>query len=141
MFEDFKEFRDIFVKIRKKGWVKSLREGDTGIGYTFEKLIGKQEENLPIADFGSIEIKTTRTNSRKRIHLFSAVPDGDFLFPIKRIIRTIGYPDKQNPQFKVFQMGFNGKDFSSIGYYKKGIIKVNYEKKKIDFLVKKNKWV
>ena len=59
--------------------VKSLRKEDTGVGDTFEKTIGKDEENLPIADYGFIEIKTTRKYSKKRIHLFNTVPDGDYL--------------------------------------------------------------
>lgn len=138
MLNNFKEFKNKFEDVKKKGWVKSMRKGDTGVGYTFESMIGKEEENLPIADYGSIEIKTTRKYSRKRIHLFSAVPDGDFLFPIKRIHEKLGYPDKQRPEFKVFQMGFNGKEFSNIGYYKKGIIKVNYKEKKVDFIVYKS---
>lgn len=138
MFDEFEEFKKIFEKVKNKGWIKSLRKGDTGIGYTFETLIGKKEENLPISDYGAIEIKTTRKYSRKRIHLFSAVPDGDYLFPIKRILDTLGYPDKEQPKYKVFQMGFNGKSFSNIGYYKKGIIKINYNQKKIDFVVLKS---
>ena len=135
MMEEFKKFKELFEQTKKKGWIKSLRKGDTGVGYTFEKAIGKDEENLPIADYGSIEIKTTRKHSNKRIHLFCAVPDGDYLFPIKRIHEKLGYPDKQRPEFKVFQMGFNGKDYSNIGYYKKGIIKVNRKEKKVDFIV------
>lgn len=135
MFVDFIEFKKVFNEVKKKGWVKSLRKGDTGVGYTFETLIGKEEENFPIADYGSIEIKTTRMYSKKRIHLFSAVPDGDYLFPIKRVLDKLGYPDKERPEYKVFQMGFNGKDFSNIGYYKKGKIVVNHKEKKIDFVV------
>ena len=48
MFDEFEEFKKIFEKVKNKGWIKSLRKGDTGIGYTFETLIGKKEENLPI---------------------------------------------------------------------------------------------
>ena len=91
MFDDFIEFKKVFNEVKKKGWVKSLRKGDTGVGFTFESLIGKEEENFPIADYGSIEIKTTRMYSRKRIHLFSAVPDGDYLFPIKRVLDKVEY--------------------------------------------------
>ena len=63
MMEEFKKFKELFEQTKKKGWIKSLRKGDTGVGYTFEKTIGKDEENLPIADYGSIEIKTTRKYS------------------------------------------------------------------------------
>ena len=35
-----------FESIQKMGWVKSYRKGDTGIGKTFEELLGKTEENF-----------------------------------------------------------------------------------------------
>ena len=59
-----------YLKVKNKGWIKSLRRGPTGIGYTFETLIGKQEENLPIADFRGIEIKVKRRYSKGNITLF-----------------------------------------------------------------------
>lgn len=34
------EFKQEFQKLRNKGFVPSLRNGSTGIGYTFEKLLG-----------------------------------------------------------------------------------------------------
>ena len=86
MQEDIDSFKNIFLKIKKMGYVKSKRRGDTGIGYTFEELIDKPEENFPIPDYNSIEIKTCRKSSNKAIHLFSATPDGDFLFPVKRVV-------------------------------------------------------
>ena len=49
-----------FEDIKKMGWVKSLRKGDTGIGKTFEELLGKTEENFEFPDFEGIEIKTKR---------------------------------------------------------------------------------
>ena len=35
-----------------------MRDGPGGVGYTFENLLGKAEENFPIPDFKGIEIKT-----------------------------------------------------------------------------------
>jgi MvaI/BcnI restriction endonuclease family protein len=46
-----------FDKVNRLGWVESLREGDTGIGYTFETLLGITENNDKRADFKGIEIK------------------------------------------------------------------------------------
>ena len=90
----------------------------------FEILIGK-EKNFPIANYGSIEIKTTRMYSKKRIHLFSATTNGDYLFPIKRVLEKLGQPNKERPEYKVFQMDFNDTEYSNIGYYKRGKIVLN----------------
>ena len=46
-----------FDKVKDQGWIDTLREGDTGIGYTFESLLGIRENNDQKADFKGIEIK------------------------------------------------------------------------------------
>lgn len=102
MIEDLVELREKFEEIKKMGWVLSQRKGTTGIGYTFEKLLGKEEEQFAIPDFKTIEIKTRFRNSKENINLFTAAPDGDFLFATKRIYDLYGYPDKQLPQYNVF---------------------------------------
>jgi hypothetical protein len=51
------ELLDEFDKVNSLGWVESLRQGDTGIGYTFETLLGIKENNDKRADFKGIEIK------------------------------------------------------------------------------------
>ena len=47
-----------FLKIKNMGYIKTMRKGSTGVGYTFEKLLGKEEDNLPFPDYKGIEIKT-----------------------------------------------------------------------------------
>ena len=47
-----------FKEIKQKGYIKSVRRGSTGIGATFESLLGKPEESFEIPDFYGIEIKT-----------------------------------------------------------------------------------
>lgn len=102
MIDDLIELREKFNNIKEMGWVESQRKGTTGIGYTFEKLLGKEEEQFAIPDYNTIEIKTRFRNSKENINLFTAAPDGDFLFATKRIYNLYGYPDKQNPEYRVF---------------------------------------
>ena len=52
------------------GYVKSTRSGFTGIGKTFEDLIGKTEDTLEELDFHGIEIKTKRGYSKGYTTLF-----------------------------------------------------------------------
>ena len=139
MQDDMQSLKQLFLQINEMGFVKSKRRGDTGIGYTFEELIKKPEENFPIPDYNSIEIKTYRKKSNKAIHLFSATPDGDFLFPIKRVLDILGYPDKQMKEVKVFNVDFYGNKTRWIGYYKKGTIVVNREERKVSLIASDNK--
>lgn len=54
---DLSELLEKFDEVNALGWVEALREGDTGIGYTFESLLGIKENNDKRADFKGIEIK------------------------------------------------------------------------------------
>ncbi len=47
-----KEIITKLQKIESKGFVQSMRQGPTGIGYTFETLFGVDENNIPIPDIG-----------------------------------------------------------------------------------------
>jgi len=132
--EDIGELYKNFICIKNMGWTKSLRSGTTGIGYTLETLLHKQEENFCIPDFNSIEIKAIHKYGKNIIHLVNVSPDGDFLFPIKRIVEILGYPDKDFPQYRVFQMSVSTKEYTKVGFYKKIKLLVNYEKKKIELI-------
>lgn len=102
MIDDLVKLKRVFSEVNSKGWIKSLRDGYTGIGYTFEKMIGKNEDDFSVPDFGSIEIKTKNVNSKEWMTLFNAVPDGDFVYPIKDLYDKYGVPDKNCPKHKIF---------------------------------------
>lgn len=128
---DIQNLINIFKAIKNKHWIKSLRSGTTGIGYTFETLIGKNEENFELPDYYSIEIKTKHKYSKGFITLFNANPDGELLFPIERIINNFGYPDKDFPEYKVFNVSINSNDLLYINKGYKMQLKVDRIKKKI----------
>lgn len=119
-----------FNKIKNLGWVKSERKGTSGIGYTFEKLIGKKEDNFFLPDFQGIEIKTKRNFSKGYLTLFNLTPDGDYLFPIEYIRNKYGYSDKEIPNQKVFQYSVSNENKASFmnKFFK---LKVDYNNQKI----------
>jgi len=60
-------------------WFDSLRTGDTGIGYTFESLLGIKENNDKTADFHGIELKCKRlkdvgAGAHGKVNLFQQGP-------------------------------------------------------------------
>lgn len=70
------QFRNIFLKIKNMGFVKSHRSHNTGIGKTFEDLVGVKENNLQDVDFMNlIEIKSKRKKSESMLTLFTKSPD------------------------------------------------------------------
>lgn len=68
------EFKEKFLEIKNKGWNKTHRNSDTGIGKTFEDLMGIKENNHPGPDFKNFEIKCHRKNSNSKITLFTLSP-------------------------------------------------------------------
>lgn len=68
---NLEEFKAKFEELNSRGFVKSLRKGPTGIGLTFETLMGVEENNLALPDIEGIEIKAHRDNSQSMITLFT----------------------------------------------------------------------
>lgn len=133
-----------FRAIKEMGYVKSIRNGSTGIGATFENLLGKSEESFEIPDFNGIEIKTTRAYSKSDVGLFNAVPTGGCFHETKRIRDLYGCPSEKDENLKCLYGKVNANSLNKIGlfYYfklrvdrggKKLLLEVyDYDKKLID---------
>ncbi len=92
---NLKELVDKLQTISNMGYVKALRKGNTGIGYTFESLLGLGETNIPIPDIGGrVEIKTTRKDSSSLVTLFT-FNRGVWQKKQKEIIEQFGYEDEK----------------------------------------------
>lgn len=122
-----------FLKIRKLGWIKSLRKGSTGIGYTFETLLGKKEENFELPDYKSVEIKVKRRFSKGFITLFNATPDNSF-FVMQKIYDKYGFPESENSKNKVFMGSIYSKKITKLGKYKFSLL-VDWRNKCVRLLV------
>lgn len=68
---DIDELKERLSTLKQRGYVASLRRGDTGIGYTLETLLGIAENNLQLPDLGEIELKSQRRGVTSRITLFT----------------------------------------------------------------------
>jgi len=103
-----KEVQNKLREIKNKGFVKSLRRGSTGIGYTFERLFGVKENNIPIPDIGGrVEIKTVRKDSQSLITLFT-FNRGVWHIRQKELIQRYGYIDNKG-RFALKNTVFYGK--------------------------------
>ena len=68
-------FKKDFLAIKEKGWVLSNRTHDTGIGKTFEDLIGVVENNNFLPDYkGVLELKASRELAQAMVTLFTKAP-------------------------------------------------------------------
>lgn len=90
--------KDRLKDIKEKGFIKSLRKNNTGIGHTLEKLLRIKENNIGEPDFTynglKVELKAQRKKAASRVTLSTKSPIWDPLRD-KEIIEKLGYIDKE----------------------------------------------
>lgn len=93
MHNQILELKEKFYNVKKMGWIKSDTNNTSGIGNTFERLIGIENNELEIPDFKTIEIKTKTQYSDAYTLLFSCTPTGPHYHEVERLKDLYGYPD------------------------------------------------
>ena len=120
-----------FKRIKGMEYIRSVRKGNTGVGATFESLLGKGEDDLEIPDFGGIEIKTRRSYSKAYITLFNAVPTGSGYYEVKRLRDNYGYRDSKDYKLKQLNVDLFTNKINYVGLYYGFKIRVNKDDEKI----------
>lgn len=87
---DITQLKDKLSEIHRKGYIVSLRRGNTGIGYTLETLLGVAENNLRSPDLGNIELKSRRIKSTSRLTMFT-FNDSIWKIEQEELIKQYGY--------------------------------------------------
>lgn len=116
-------------------YVKTVRNGSTGVGATFEKLLGKEEENFEIPDYYGIEIKTKRAYSKSYITLFNCVPTGSSFHETKRLRDNYGYPMKKDKLLKELYAEVFANNATKIGLWYYFKLKIDKRNEKIILLI------
>jgi hypothetical protein len=64
-------------EISRLGWIKTLRKGDTGVGFTLESMLGISANSSKSPDYKGIELKSGRSNKqiKRQTTVFSQVPN------------------------------------------------------------------
>lgn len=97
------EFRIEFTRIKNSGYVRSTRSGPTGVGHTFETLLGFKEDNVALPDLGEVEVKARRTNSSSMVTLFTFNRKAWIMKPLDAV-RKYGSLDKNGRQGMYYTM-------------------------------------
>jgi len=123
---DLKTLKGKLQQIKKVGFVKTHRRGDTGIGKTLEDLLGIKENNIPLPDIGEIaELKSYRKNAKSMMTLFTLEPlpkggDRDRL-----LLDNFGYSKRNNQRSKELHSTLSCKGYNNQN------LKLSVEKDKI----------
>lgn len=132
---DFLDLKSKFAEISKKNWIEGLGTGTGNVGITFEKMLGKSQENFEIPDFGKIEIKTKLKNGKSDITLFHASPDGELFFETRRLVQLYGYPDPILHDVPILNGNIYATRKKSLSKDFQFKLRVNYKSKKLILLV------
>jgi hypothetical protein len=123
---NLKTLKEKLQNIKKMGYVKTHRRGDTGIGKTLEDLLGIKENNIPLPDIGEIaELKSYRKSAKSMMTLFTLEPlpkggDRDRL-----LLDNFGYSKRDNQRSKELHSTLSCKRFNNQD------LKLSVEKDKI----------
>lgn len=99
-----KQVQKKLSEIKKKGYVKSLRKGPTGIGYTLETLLKIKENNISSPDLGEVELKAQRENHSGMTTLFTFNNKAWKMKPLDAI-KNYGSVDKDGRMGMYYTMG------------------------------------
>jgi len=101
---DIAEFKTRFKEVRKSGFVRSMRNGPTGVGHTLEHHLGLTENNIAVPDLGGVELKAHRDSVNSLITLFTFNRRAWIMKPLEAV-RTYGTPDQNGRLGLYFTMG------------------------------------
>ena len=135
MLDNFNILKEKFQEIKKMDWIKSERKGNTGIGYTFEKLLGKDEDALCQPDYNGIEIKTHRKNSRSYVTLFNYNPIGETSYELKRLFNKYSYVHTKDKRIRALNAYAYCNYIRDVGIKYKFSLKIDYDNQRVYLLV------
>ena len=87
---DLNTFKQQFAKIKERGYIKSHRKGNTGVGHTLEQELGLTENCISGPDLVGNELKAARKGAGGKQTLFTK--EGDWVVPQRDYIETYGFP-------------------------------------------------
>lgn len=132
--KSIKDLKEKFKEIKKQGYIKGqVNKSKGNSGLTFERLIGKENDEFQIADYNGIEIKVKNNNrySYRYLTLFSLVPSNCFGIMLKRLRNKYGIPDEKYSNVNTLMKSVfaNMKTTTENGYSFK--LEIKYSEKKI----------
>lgn len=111
------KFKAELSKIRDKGYIKSHRSGDTGVGKTLEDELGVEENSIQASDIGDVELKANRIGSNSKITLFTKSPNKRGVNN-KVLRQKYGYKTDEskelNENINVLHTSVNGSGFNTL---------------------------
>jgi len=108
----FDEIVENLREIKKQGYHKTIRSGDTGVGATLEHLLGIPENNIAGPNGAETELKSRRKTSSVMVSLFTKAPSPPRIN--RKLLEHYGYPDKDHPETNVLHTTIYSNKFNTL---------------------------
>ncbi len=108
------KIKKVLKELSEKGWIKSNRRHDTGIGKTLEDHLHLKENNIALPDFGVMELKSQRIKTSSMLTLFTKSPEG---ITNAEIRERFGYPDTEFPEIKILHQTIENGRKNAMGFH------------------------
>jgi len=99
-------------ELKRKGYIRTHRAGQTGIGKTLEDLLGIEENNIPISNTTFAELKSARKGSKSMLTLFTKSP-----LPPKantKLLNKFGYVTPDSGSKKVLHTTVRATEYNTL---------------------------
>ena len=123
-----------FKRIKALGWIPSITRGSSGVGMTFEYLLGKEFDNEGLPDYEGIELKARRCYTKSLINLFNANPNSKEKVS-KYLVNNYGYPDYMFKSCNVLSAEVDTLEKRKAGMNYSFLLKVSRESKKVALVI------
>lgn len=111
---DLKELKQRLERIKKQGFIKTHRGGDTGIGKTLEDLLQIRENNIPLHDIKDVaELKAYRKDAKSMLTLFTLEPLPKGGNRDRLLLDNFGYSKKDNKRSKELHSTLSCKGYNN----------------------------
>lgn len=101
-------------KIKSRGFIKTHRKSDTGIGKTLEDLLRIKENNIPLPDIGEVaELKAYRRSATSMLTLFTLEPQPKGGDRDRLLLNNFGYSKRQNERSKELHSTLSSKRYNN----------------------------
>jgi len=108
----YEELVEELRRLSARGYVKTHRKGNTGLGKTLEDMLGIWENNIPGPNGAMIELKSARKNSTSMTTLFTKSP-----LPKKAnsvLLGEYGYVTPESNGEKILHTTVNASEYNTL---------------------------
>jgi hypothetical protein len=110
-----KEYHELLERLRglnAKGYIRTHRKGDTGLGKTLEDELGIDENNIPGPNGAMIELKSARKYSTSMVSLFTKSPMPEKANSV--LLNEYGYVTPKSKGKKILHTTVNASEFNTL---------------------------